>query len=95
MLLIFGFCLCLLIAIVYISYCMAIWLDLDGLESYLKIPKSTLYRLAQQGRLPGHKVGRAWRFDQNEVDEWIKGGSTKPGVAANETDRDAIKSRTS
>jgi excisionase family DNA binding protein len=57
---------------------MAIWLDLDGLEAYLKIPKSTLYLLAQQGRLPGHKIGRAWRFDQDEVDEWVKAGGSKP-----------------
>lgn len=63
---------------------MAIWLDLDQLGEYLRVPKSTLYRLAQQGRLPGHKVGRAWRFDQNEVDEWIKTGGTKPGVSVHE-----------
>jgi excisionase family DNA binding protein len=50
------------------------WLDLDDLEDYLKIPKSTLYRLAREGRLPGHKIGRAWRFSQSEVDEWIKAG---------------------
>jgi excisionase family DNA binding protein len=53
---------------------MATWLDLDDLKKYLKIPKSTLYRLVQQGRLPGHKVGRTWRFNQNEVDEWIRAG---------------------
>jgi excisionase family DNA binding protein len=53
---------------------MTAWLDLDDLEDYLKIPKSTLYKLAREGRLPGHKIGRAWRFHQNEVDEWIKSG---------------------
>jgi excisionase family DNA binding protein len=53
---------------------MATWLDLDDLKKYLKIPKSTLYRLVQQGRLPGHKIGRTWRFNQNEVDEWIRAG---------------------
>ena len=57
---------------------MAIWLDLEGLEKYLKVPKSTLYRLAQRGSLPGHKIGRTWRFDQDEVDAWIKAGSSKP-----------------
>jgi excisionase family DNA binding protein len=70
---------------------MAIWLDLDGLENYLGIRKSTLYRLAQQGRLPGHKIGRAWRFDQNEVDEWIKAGGSKPGNPTQEmTERDNV-----
>ena len=69
---------------------MAIWLDLDRLEEYLKIPKSTLYHLAQQGRIPGHKIGRAWRFDQNEVDEWIKAGASK--TQTEETSkRDTVK----
>ncbi len=63
---------------------MAIWLDLEGLEQYLGIPKSTLYRLAQQGRIPGHKIGRAWRFDRDEVDKWIKSGGGKPGTVAEE-----------
>jgi excisionase family DNA binding protein len=67
---------------------MAIWLDLDQLEEYLRVPKSTLYRLAQQGRLPGHKVGRAWRFDQEEVDEWIKRGGSKPGTPGQEAGND-------
>ena len=74
---------------------MAIWLDLDGLEKYLAIPKSTLYRLAQRGSLPGHKVGRAWRFDQDEVDDWIKAGGSKPETATRGTQRDnSAKSET-
>lgn len=55
---------------------MADWLNLDDLAAYLKKPKSTLYKLAQRGQLPGHKVGRSWRFDRLEVDAWIKTGGT-------------------
>ncbi|MEM6469732.1 MAG: excisionase family DNA-binding protein [Planctomycetota bacterium] len=25
---------------------------------YLKVSKSTLYKLAQEGRVPGHKIGK-------------------------------------
>jgi excisionase family DNA binding protein len=28
----------------------------------LRLPKSTVYELAQRGDLPAHSVGRAWRF---------------------------------
>jgi len=35
-------------------------LTIDELAEYLKIAKSTLYKLAQEGRLPGQKVGRHW-----------------------------------
>jgi excisionase family DNA binding protein len=78
---------CVMIGINFSWYClvlmiydcwMAIWLDLEGLETYLRVPKSTLYHLVQRGSLPGHKIGRTWRFDQDEVDAWIKAGSSKP-----------------
>jgi excisionase family DNA binding protein len=51
---------------------MAEWLSIEELAAYLKKPKSTLYKLVQAGRLPGHKVGRSWRFDRAEVDSAIK-----------------------
>jgi excisionase family DNA binding protein len=46
-------------------------LTIDELSGYLKIPKSTLYKLAQEGRLPGQKVGRQWRFHRRAVDDWL------------------------
>lgn len=58
---------------------MTIWLSLDDLAAYLKKPKSTLYKLLQRGKLPGHKVGRSWRFDREEVDTWIKEGGLPKG----------------
>jgi len=51
---------------------MAVWLDIGDLVKYLKLPKSTIYKLTRSRALPGHKVGRAWRFDRDEVDQWIK-----------------------
>jgi excisionase family DNA binding protein len=47
-------------------------LTIDELSSYLKIAKSTLYKLAQEGRLPAQKVGRHWRFHREAVDAWLK-----------------------
>jgi excisionase family DNA binding protein len=41
------------------------------LAAYLKISKSTLYKLAQEGSLPGVKVGRHWRFHKDAVDAWL------------------------
>lgn len=42
------------------------------LAKYLKISRSTLYKLAQEGKLPGQKVGRHWRFHRDAVDAWLK-----------------------
>ena len=47
-------------------------MTIDELADYLKISKSTLYKLAQNGALPGIKVGRRWRFHKEAVDEWLR-----------------------
>jgi len=45
------------------------------LSKYLKISRSTLYKLAQEGKLPAQKVGRHWRFHRDTVDEWLRKGN--------------------
>jgi len=47
-------------------------LTIDDLAEYLKISKSTLYKLAQEGAVPGQKVGRHWRFHRQAVDQWLR-----------------------
>jgi excisionase family DNA binding protein len=39
---------------------------------YLKLSDSTIYKLALNGELPGFKIGDSWRFDMDEVIEYIK-----------------------
>jgi excisionase family DNA binding protein len=40
---------------------------------FLAVDEKTIYRLAQQGRLPGFKVAGAWRFQMhdNDIQSWI------------------------
>ena len=47
-------------------------LTIDELAEYLKISKSTLYKLVQEGKVPGQKVGRHWRFSRRMIDRWIE-----------------------
>ena len=49
-------------------------MTIGELAAYLKIPKSTLYKLAQEGKLPGQKVGRHWRFHKAVIERWLAGG---------------------
>ena len=42
------------------------------LSEYLKIAEKTAYRFASEGKIPGFKVGSAWRFRKSEIDRWIK-----------------------
>ena len=37
------------------------------LASYLNLKESTVQRLASQGKLPGTKIGRCWRFDMDDI----------------------------
>lgn len=46
-------------------------MSIGELSRYLKISRSTLYKLAQEGKLPGQKVGRHWRFHRDAVDGWL------------------------
>ncbi len=45
---------------------------IDDLVVYLKLPKSTVYKLAQEGKIPGQKVGPHWRFHRETIDAWLK-----------------------
>lgn len=46
-------------------------MTIKEIAEYLKITEKTAYRLAGEGRIPGFKVGGAWRFRQSEVEAWI------------------------
>ena len=46
-------------------------LTVQELHCYLKIPKPTLYALAQNGRIPAAKVGKHWRFRRADIDGWL------------------------
>ena len=46
-------------------------LTLEEVAAYLKAGKRTVYRLAQEGRIPAFKLGGSWRFRRAELDNWI------------------------
>jgi excisionase family DNA binding protein len=39
--------------------------------AYLRMNRMTIYRLAQEGKIPAFKVGGSWRFDRQGIDDWI------------------------
>ncbi|WP_022663846.1 DEAD/DEAH box helicase family protein [Desulfospira joergensenii] len=51
---------------------MAEWLNADEAANYLGISSSSLYSMAQQGRVPGHKLGKMWRFNKSDLDAWVR-----------------------
>ena len=48
-------------------------LTIEELAVYLKISKSTLYKLVREGKIPSQKIGRHWRFRKGAIDNWLAG----------------------
>ena len=46
-------------------------MTVDEVAEYLRIPRASVYKLAQRGRIPCQKVGRHWRFRREAVDRWL------------------------
>ncbi len=57
-------------------------LDMEELSRYLHIPKSTLYALVRNRRIPSHKVGRQWRFRREAIDRWLERPDAQSGETA-------------
>ncbi len=38
---------------------------------FLRVPKSTVYKLARLGQLPASKIGKHWRFLRRDIHEWM------------------------
>jgi len=49
----------------------------EEVSKYLRVPRSTIYKLAQDKVLPGFKVGKYWRFRSETVLDWIKQRETR------------------
>ena len=68
-------------------------MTVDEVAEYLRIPRASAYKLAQQGRIPCQKVGRHWRFRRETVDKWLD--SAPPPVDGHVERMPEDKTRTS
>ena len=41
------------------------------LAVYLKLTEVTIYKYANEGKIPGLKIGNRWRFDKDQIDELL------------------------
>jgi excisionase family DNA binding protein len=42
---------------------------------FLRVPKSTVYKLARVGELPASKIGKHWRFLRLDIHQWVRNRS--------------------
>ena len=55
-------------------------MTIEELGEYLQVAKSTLYKLAQDGKVPGQKVGKHWRFSKSAIDSWLSERGPEQGL---------------
>ena len=46
-------------------------LTVKDVAHFLRVPKSTVYKLARVGELPASKIGKHWRFLRRDIHEWM------------------------
>ena len=50
------------------------WQSVDEIAEYLGVSKDTVYTWVTSKGMPGHKVGRFWKFKKDDVDTWVRAG---------------------
>lgn len=46
-------------------------LTLEEVALYLRLKPQTLYKWAQERRIPAVKLGKEWRFRKSLIDRWL------------------------
>lgn len=52
-------------------------LTVKQVAEYLQVNKRTIYKLAQEGKIPCFKVAGTWRFWKKDIDEWTEKSKQK------------------
>ena len=58
-------------------------LTAKDIQTLLQVDRSTVYRMAEAGRLPAIKVGRRWRFPADQFDSWFQAQISTVTAASN------------
>jgi excisionase family DNA binding protein len=50
------------------------WLSVNEIAEYVGVSQDSVYTWATSKRMPGHKVGRFWKFEKTEIDDRVHTG---------------------
>ena len=48
------------------------WVSVDQIADHLGVTRNSIYRWIDRKWLPAHRVGRLWKFQRSEVDDWVR-----------------------
>jgi excisionase family DNA binding protein len=46
-------------------------MTIDEVAKYLRLHKSTIYRMVRDSQIPASKIGNQWRFRKDIIDSWL------------------------
>lgn len=46
-------------------------LTIEEVATYLRLTPQTIYKWAQEKRIPAAKLGKEWRFRKRIIDQWL------------------------
>jgi len=49
-------------------------MSVEEIAVHLGINRDTVYKWIDRKRMPAHKVGRLWKFQVSEINEWVRAG---------------------
>lgn len=50
----------------------------------LRLSAQTIYKMLKSGDLKGVRVGKQWRFMENDIDEWLRSRSQSTTIPGND-----------
>ena len=53
-------------------------LTLEQAAEMLQLSARTVQRLVSKGQMPGRRIGGQWRFDRDQLREWVRGADVQP-----------------
>ena len=62
------------------------WLGVEELAQYLGVSRDTIYVWLTKGAVPGHRIGKLWKFKREEIDEWVKAGHAASAARSRQSD---------
>lgn len=53
-------------------------MTIQDVAAYLKMSSQTIYRMAQENKIPALKVRNRWRFRRNDIETWLTAKNDRP-----------------
>ena len=56
-------------------------MSMKQLCAYLGISRDTATKWINNKSMPAHRIDRIWRFDKDEIDEWMKNNGKNASIS--------------